>query len=552
MLQDLADLPTGSRIEADVCIVGAGAAGISLARTLLNTSLNVCLLESGGFDHEAAVTDLGSGENRGQTYYDLVDARLRFFGGTTNIWGGRCAPLDADDFRKKSWVPHSGWPIDEQDLQEGYRFAHQQLEIGDPIDAATAWNRLRARQPDFLGDAFSSSFWYFDQQAERFNANRCEDLFKSTNVRVLTHASVSHLSARPNATGLKDIEVRDLHGNSARVSARAFVLAAGAIENARLLLASRDVESQGIGNGHDQVGRYFMEHPHGRLGRVDSDQAFTLWSAFEKRFPNGSAPLMPVLRGSAELQEREGILNTALTFKLQRDPGAGLALNKRAYMTLKHQLSPNRTNRTLWHGYNRARRMFQRHRTPLVRMASRTSGRHVYAMIRAEQAPNPDSRVLLSDTCDALGSPRADLNWQTSSQDKHTLNVLARELDKALQRAGAGRFEPEAWVCDESNAWPLDPTVGNHPIGGYHHMGTTRMAENNRSGVVDKNCQVFGYSNLFITGSSVFSTAGWANPTLTIIALAHRLANHLTESLRKQAKPPLAQKGAPEARHLAS
>ena len=532
MLQDLADLPDQTRIETDVCIIGAGAAGISLARSLLSSSLNVCLLESGGFDHEATVTDLGSGENQGQAYYDLVDSRLRFFGGTTNIWGGRCVPLDVDDFQKKPWVRYSGWPIDARDLEDGYRYAHDQLELGQPISNDAAWARMRDHLPDFLGDGFTSSFWYFDEQAERFNASRCDDLFSSSNVRVLTHASVTHLQAAENAAGINHVQVRDLHGNSAEIAARVFVLAAGAIENARLLLASRDVEPQGIGNRCDQVGRYFMEHPHGRLGRVDADQAFALWSAFKKRFPKGSVPLMPVLRPSPELQAREGILNTALTFKSQRDPEAGLTLNKRAYMTLKHQLSPNRANRTLWHGYNRVRRFIQRHRTPLVRLAGHMGTRNVYAMIRAEQAPNPDSRVLLSGSRDALGMLRADLDWRTNQQDKHTLSVLARELDQALQRAGSGRFEPEEWISDESTGWPVDPTVGNHPIGGYHHMGTTRMADSPSTGVVDKNCQVFGYSNLFVAGSSVFSTAGWANPTLTIIALAHRLAVHLKEQLR--------------------
>ncbi len=531
MLQDLSEIPDQTRIETDVCIVGAGAAGISLARSLLASPLKICLLESGGFDHEVAVTDLGSGENRGQTYYDLVDSRLRFFGGTTNIWGGRCVPLDADDFQKKSWVPYSGWPIDRQDLEDGYRYAHEQLQLGGPISSDTAWDRLGTRPPAFLGEAFASSFWYFDEQKERFSASRCDDLLTASNVQVLTHASVTHLQAAGNAAGLTHLEVRNLHGKSARITARAFVLAAGAIENARLLLASRDVESQGIGNRHDQVGRYFMEHPHGRLGRVDSDQAYALWSAFKKRFPRGSVPLMPVLRPSPELQEREGILNTALTFKQQRDPQAGLTLNKRAYMTLKHQLSPNRVNRTLWHSYNRTRRFFQRHRTPLVRLAARTGSRSIYAMIRAEQAPNPDSRVLLSEKRDALGLPRADLDWRTNQQDKHTLAVLARELDLALQRAGGGRFEPVQWISDETTEWPVDPTVGNHPIGGYHHMGTTRMADEPSTGVVDRNCQVFGYSNLFIAGSSVFSTGGWANPTLTIIALSHRLAAHLQENL---------------------
>lgn len=531
MLQDLADLPTGSRIETDVCIVGAGAAGLSLARSLKPGPLSVCLLESGGFDHEAAVTELGRGENRGHAYYDLVDTRLRFFGGTTNIWGGRCAPLDVEDFQRKSWVPDSGWPIGADDLADGYRYAHEQLELGEPI-GDDGRQRLLDRQPQLLEDAFTTSYWYFDEQAERFNASRCDDLFEADNVRIITHANATHLQAADNASSIRQIEVKNLRGGAATVSARAFVIATGAIENARLMLASRDVEANGVGNSRDQVGRYFMEHPHGRLGKVDSEQDFALWWAFEKRFPQGSVPLMPVLRGSNALQERESILNTALTFKLQRRPDAGLALNKRAYMSLKHQLSPKRANRNLWHAYNRARRTFQRYRTPLVRLASRTRGRSVYAMIRAEQAPNPDSRVLLSEQRDALGTPQADLCWRTNRQDKHTLVVLARELDEALKRSGAGRFRAEPWISDESLEWPVDPTVGNHPIGGYHHMGTTRMASTPSSGVVDKNCQVFGYSNLFIAGSSVFSTAGWANPTLTIIALAHRLAAHLKDTLQ--------------------
>ncbi len=531
MLNDLADLPDNSLIETDVCIVGAGAAGISLARSLIGTSLDVCLLESGSFDHETDVAGLGSGTNTGHAYYDLVDSRLRFFGGTTNIWGGRCVPMDADDFEPKPWVPYSGWPIRRKDLEAGYRFAHDQLELGSPIDGETAWLRMRGEPPGYLGDAFTTSFWYFDQTAERFSAARCSDLFEAPNIRILTHASVSHLQARDNATGLTHLEVRNLTGHSARISSRAFVLAAGAIENARLLLASRDVEKKGIGNGRDQVGRYFMEHPHGRLGRVASGKAFALWSAFKKRFPRNSVPLMPVLRPSPALQEKAGILNTALTFKLQRDPTAGVALNKRVYTSLKHQLSPTRTNRMLWHNYNRLRRFLQRHRTPFVRLANRTGHRNVYAMIRAEQAPNPDSRVVLSTSTDALGVPKADLHWQMGEQDKHTLRVLAGELDAALARAGPGGFEPSPWIDDGSLAWPVDPTVGNHPIGGYHHMGTTRMSDDPGTGVVDRNCQVFGYSNLFIAGSSVFSTAGWANPTLTIIALAHRLANHLTENL---------------------
>jgi len=532
MLQDLSQIADGTHLESDVCIVGAGAAGITLCRALAGSRLNVCLLESGGFDHEPWISDLGAGENLGQRYYDLEDARLRFFGGTTNIWGGRCVALDPEDFERRAWVPHSGWPIRIDDLAEGYRRAHQDLEIGPPVSTPEAWSRFGAEQPEPFRDSFASSFWHFDEQAERFSALRCNDLFEADNIRVVTHASVTHLQAQPDAGGLSLVEIQAPGGKRASVGARAFVLGAGAIENARLLLMSRDVERNGIGNGNDLVGRFFMEHPHGRLGRIDSPAAYHLWQTYQKRFPRGSAAMAPVLRPNRALQERAGILNTAISFKLQRDPHAGQPLTKRAYQSLKHQLSPTRTNRVLWHTYNRLRRTYQRHKGPIVRLAERRGRRQVYAMIRGEQAPNPASRVTLSDRKDAFGNPRADLHWRTSDLDKHTLRVIAAELAGGLRSRDLGTFTPETWLDDVDPAWPVDPTVGNHPIGGYHHLGTTRMAETPSEGVTDKNCQVFGYSNLFVAGSAVFTTAGWANPTLTILALAHRLADHLKRVVR--------------------
>ena len=239
-------------------------------------------------------------------------------------------------------------------------------------------------------------------------------------------------------------------------------------------------------------------------------------------------PIAPVLAPAPALQRDLGILNTAMTFKWQRDPKRGMPVVQRLYQNLKHQLEPNRKNRHVWHYYRSLATWYQRHLAiPITRGLAALPDRRLNVMIRAEQAPNPDSRVRLSGTRDALGLPRADLDWQFTEQDKHTLRRLAEALDAELVRLGLGRFEAESWLYDGGLAWPVDPTVGNHPIGGYHHMGTTRMSDDPQAGVVDRNCRVHGYRNLYVAGSSVFATSGWANPTLTILALVHRLKDHL-------------------------
>lgn len=542
MLIDFAITDVGATLDADLCIVGAGAAGITLARGLMGSGLNVCLLESGGFDHDPVTQSLGLGENVGMPYYELRDSRLRFFGGTTNIWGGRCAPLDAIDFETRQWVPHSGWPISREDLAAGYEAAHRDLEIGQFEYGEALRQALCADAPEFDPGRFTTAFWRFDEVRERFSARRCQDLLDSRDVRILIHANAVHLQARANAGSLDHVLISSLGGRTAKVRANAYVLACGGMENARLLLVSRDVEAEGIGNRHDRVGRYFMEHAHGRLGRLQSAAAFEIWKGFRRRFPELSLPadaahlngvsVAPVLVPAPALQRELGILNTAMTFKVQRDPRRGVPVVQQIYQDLKHQLQPNRRNRHLWYFYRSLAAWYHRRlAVTLTRGLVRLPGRRLSVVIRAEQAPNPDSRIRLSGRNDALGYPGADLDWQFTEQDKHTLRQLAMALGAEFARLGYGRFEPESWLDDGTLAWPVDPTVGNHPIGGYHHMGTTRMSDDARTGVVDRDCAVHGYANLYVAGSSVFPTSGWANPTLTILALTHRLKEHLVKRL---------------------
>lgn len=533
VIEDLRDHQRDLTLACDVCIVGAGVAGITLARALAGSGLELCLIESGGLDFEADTQTLAAGDNAGLPYYDLVDSRLRFFGGTTNIWGGRCVPLAPLDFSARAWVPGSGWPIDYAELEPWYTRAAQDFAL-DAAGTAAAWHDSAASELGLERHAFASSRWRFDDLAERFNARHCRDLFARRDLRILLHANLQHIQAAPSAVAVSALELLALNGRRARVTARAYVLACGGIENARLLLAARDVEPHGLGNRHDQVGRCFMEHPHARAGIIEARAGYRLWARFQRRYRPAAVPSAAVLLPSPELQRELGVLNTALTFKLQRDPRHGVPLRKRLYGHFKHELAPSRGGRRLWHAYRGLRKAIQRHlRQPFERARHALGLVRVHVMVRAEQAPNPASRVRLGDTVDALGLPRAVLDWRLSTLDKLSVAQLAARLATALAASGHGRLELSDWLREPGAAWPVDPTVGNHAIAGYHHMGTTRMSSDPARGVVDANCRVHGYANLYVAGSSVFTTAGWANPTLTIVALAHRLGAHLRRTLAR-------------------
>jgi choline dehydrogenase-like flavoprotein len=534
MLIDLEKASSDLVLESEVCIVGGGAAGVALARNMMKTGRDVCLLEGGGMDYEDETQSLFDGRNVGMEYYDLDHARLRFFGGTTNIWGGRCVPLDRIDFEKRDWVPHSGWPITLDELMPYYRFAHDSLQLGAFDYETDIWDQLQISPIDFDREEMTTRFWRFDALAERFNSRRSDDLIQAQNIRLVIHANVVNLQASGNAGNITSLEARTLHGRRLQVTAQHFVLACGAIENARLLLASNSVEQDGIGNQFDQVGRYFMEHPHGRIAQIETDDPAMFWALYRKRYPAGDVPLAPALVLPESQQRRLGILNSAATFKLQKDPSRGATISKRVYLNLKHSLSPSRSGRALWQTWRGMQDWLQGHISmPLLRFGVKMNRMGLYVIARAEQAPNPDSRVRLSEQRDKLGNHRADLDWQLCALDKETMLQFGKALQREFARLGLGKVSTYQWLEDGRPEWPVDASVGNHPIGGYHHMGTTRMSDSARTGVVDSNCTVHGYHNLHIASSSVFTTGGWANPTLTILALTHRLGDHLNRLLDK-------------------
>lgn len=532
MLIDLEKAADDLLLDAEICIVGAGAAGVALARDLMKAGRDVCLLEAGGLDFDEKTQSIFKGSNIGMEYYDLDHSRLRFFGGTTNVWGGRSIPLDPIDFEKRDWVPHSGWPITLDELIPFYKMAHDSLELGEYAYENGVWDQLNLSPINFDPAAISHRFWRFDALKERFNRSRSDDLINAPNVRIVLHANVVGLRATENAAAIARLDASTLQGKGLQVKARHFVLACGGIENARLLLMSSDVDSNGIGNRHDQVGRYFMEHPHGRIAHIETRDPAAIWGLYRKRFLATDVPVAPALVLPPSLQKQLGVLNSAATFKLEKDPSKGATMSRRVYLNVKRSVSPNRRGRSLWQAWRGSQDWLQRHLSmTLLRLAVKLTGMGLNVMARAEQAPNPDSRVRLSTEKDALGCPRADLDWRLCALDKETMLQFGKTLQREFERLGLGNVTTCPWLEDGKPEWPLDLSVGNHPIGGYHHMGTTRMSDSARSGVVDANCTVHGYHNLHIAGSSVFATGGWANPTLTLLALTHRLGVHLNRLL---------------------
>lgn len=521
----------GTTLSTEVCVIGAGAAGITMARALLAGGADVILLESGGLDYETDTAALNEGENTGLPYYDLEHARLRFFGGTTAIWGGRCAELDPIDFVKRPWVPHSGWPLTAAEMQPYYRRAREALGLS-PVPPTIA--DLRASGialPDFDTSRIRPLLWTFDEAHGRYAFDNCQDLVDHPRCRIFTHATVREIVAAPDARAIDHLDVRSLSGARVTVRAKHYVLAAGGIENARLLLASRSVMPMGLGNQNDWVGRCFMEHPHARGGRIVSPNAWMLLNGFARKHQVDGQSVAALVTPGAALQAENGLLNTSLTIAARRPPHGRESYAMRTYSKLKHDMAPDQRGRRLWMATKKTVHHILRYSEPTRPWLMHKMGvLDLALLVRAEQSPNRESRVMLSDMRDAMGVPITRLHWRTNALDTHSVAGLVDALDGELQRLGLGKVETAPWL--EGADWQFDPLVSAHPIGGYHHMGTTRMADDPREGVTDGHGRVHGIANLSIAGSSLFPTSGWANPTLTIIALACRTADAVLAGLR--------------------
>lgn len=472
--------------------MGAGAAGITLARKLASRGVDVVLLESGGLEPEPEIQALHRGEADGAAYPPLDTMRLRYLGGTTNHWEGQSALLDPEDFAPRAWVPDSGWPIAHREYLRYLDEARALCEIGPgSFDYAESARRRTLAPFPPLSD-FEPVVLRFSPPT-RFGVRYRSALETDAQMRCILHATCLRLRAAENGSLVARADAGSLDGRRIRVVADRYVLAAGAIENARLLLLSTRPSGVALGNDHGLVGRYFMEHPYVELRYtvLSDDRANAYFT--EHSVGEGADRLRRDARLTSGARARLQVLNHSFYFARLRETPPNLTLGDR-----------------------------------LVRLWDKASDKlfgddgppnHFLLRLRLEHAPHPASRVVLVDDEDAFGLRKAKVEFRFGELERRTIAAVQERVALALGEAGLGRVRLD--LDGDAHEWI--ERVGWQ----WHHMGGTRMHEDPRRGVVDAHGRVHGTSNLYVAGSSIFPTSGHANPTLSLVALTLRLGEHL-------------------------
>jgi choline dehydrogenase-like flavoprotein len=524
MFGDARSVARDTTLETDVCIIGAGAAGITLARELSQSPLRVTVLESGGLQFEPETQALYEGPSIGLPYPDLSVPRLRFFGGTTNHWGGICRPFDEADFEPREGIPFTGWPIKKSDVDPFYGRATRvvrlptqdwDLEHWAPGDEPAP---LRLRSDRFVSRVAQE----VEPELRSFGKAYEDELRRAPNVTVLLHANATGVQTDESGGTARSVEVATLEGNRFSVDAKVFVLATGAVENARVLLASTGQWPRGVGNRYGLVGRFFLEHPRFLGGIIVPSTPHPNLAFYESHRVDGRR-MQGYLASSKEFQLAEGLLDLQIRFELgYGDAPEDASDFARRLMTLAGDLDS-------WQEIAIPGAPVPIPYLDVIREALRSpEDAYIYlrgkiesigVTTRIEQAPNPASRVQLVGERDQLGMQRVALDWQLSDVDRENVRRTLELFGAEIGAAGLGRLR--ILNAEDETGWPDDLD------GGQHHMGTTRMSDQPKQGVVDSDCCVHGMSNLFVAGSSVFPTPGGATPTLLLVALALRLADHL-------------------------
>lgn len=513
-----------TEIDCELCIAGAGAAGITLALKLARPGRRIVLLEGGGLEFDGETQGLYRGRTTGQPYFNLTSCRLRYFGGSTNHWGGYCNLPRRVDFESRPAAGLPGWPIGYDELMPYVAQASAHLgndpHALDPLTHPEAAHADLSLAVDGKSDILRTQINLQSSTENRlFNPRFRAQLAALPDLDVFLYANLTHLGLGGNGTTITDLTVKTLAGQSLVIRPKVAVLACHAIENARLLLASNDVAGAGIGNASDRVGRYFMDHIHVQAGRfiASPERSFDFYYPEDPIAPKAMRRVWPLMAIEDEALRNNEMLQYCCSFKPRYAPAteqtgdAVSRLVKGFFEPFDMQMAKD-VGTLMEYPTSAAPSLGAR-----LGVNKRVPA-YFDILHHIEQTPNPDSRVTLTRERDELGVPVVSLNWALSESDFRTFARGQELVTAEVSALGLGRFAPEPITRE---------FVEQNVMGHYHHMGTTRMSTSPDAGVVDTDCRVHGTDNLFVAGSGVFPSPTASGPTMMLISLALRLARYL-------------------------
>jgi len=512
VIVELAALPPEEPLRADVCVIGAGVAGLAIVSALLDTGVSVVLVESGAEPPHGDEEVLNEGET--PEPFNGLRGRSRGFGGTMRVWPGQCLPFAPADLAPREWVPGSGWPVAGEELARWYPPALEFFGLPRDVFEQDVFAAFRLRRPQLDGARLAMPISAFAPAPDRSRAF-VPRLREARDVKVVTRATAVRLVPAESGRTVERVELRSLGGAAGVVEARHVVLCAGGIENPRVLLAS------GIANDRDTVGRFFQDHVVSRAGTIAALDPVRLQTTFGVLFRRRLRRYPRLALAPAEQAARR-VLACGINVTAEAPEAAQAAL--RLVRGLRTRRVPAREDLV----------SVLRGAPELAAAAARRYGRGwspaprrgpIGLLLIGEQAPSRESRVTLSVRTDPLGVPLPRVEWRIGELERETLVAAGEVVTAEFRAAGLGEVSLDPRL--------LDPDEWRDAVfDSFHHCGATRMSSDPSDGVVDEHCRVHGLANLHVAGSSVFPTSGYANPTLTIAALALRLAARLREELR--------------------
>jgi choline dehydrogenase-like flavoprotein len=563
----------GTRIEpettltADLVVVGAGPAGIVVALEIANQGFDVLLIESGSERFSREVQSLSdAGELDPDLHAPMSIASRRQVGGASVIWGGRCVPYDPVDFDHRPHIGDAKWPVPYDELTPYFQRACYWLVCGRPVfDAAMTDLLPQSIVPGFPNGEVRASSLERWSLPTNFGKEYRRRLREAHRVRLITGLTCTEVACNVDGSRVDHLTCKTFGGRAITARGRSYVLACGGLDTTRLLLASLGPNGAPIGNHSDHLGRWYMGHVEGVVANVrfltppgetvydyvrDIDgvyvrHRFSLAREFQHKheLPNVVAWLAnPEL---ADPSHESGALSFAylvlasplghlfspdaqrLSLIGKKVPGAPYGPVQNDGSVREHLLNvlrhPAAAGRFIV-GFGGKRLGKRRPRMPGFFIGSPVN--RYPLQYHGEHIPHRDSRVTLTRDRDSLGMPRLRIDLRFSEQDVDGVVQAHRHWDEYLRRTGYGRIE---YLYDD-----LHDAIGERIGGGFHQIGTTRMAERPDDGVVDRDLAVHGLANLFVVSSSTFVTSGQANSTFMIVVFAVRLADHLRTLLRKR------------------